>query len=168
MFDGTTEVQITFSGPCANLVRTGFSIPASNAAAGEPASGMVGNLYTDDTAFLVQKAKVTQNNSFELRNSELGTSFATAFFRGANRRAVTCEVTYYFEDDSLITASEAIAHSVMRLLIGDTEGSRLGMVLPNIEWDVPTIPAVDGVEVLTQTGRGLETDGNDELFAGEL
>jgi hypothetical protein len=168
-FDGTTEVQVSFSGPGKELVRTGFSEPSSFAPTGTPVSGVdVGNLYMGGSAFLIRKASVTINNGIELRNSELGTSHPTGYFRGANRRSVKVTVEYYFDDDTLISKAETLTTAEARLLVGATAGKRVGMVIPKIEWEMPEFgDAASGI-VLSQDGVALETDGNDEVFAAEL
>jgi hypothetical protein len=81
---------------------------------------------------------------------------------------VKVNVSYYFDDDSLITKAETIATAEARLLVGASAGKRVGMVLPKIEWEMPEFPDAASGIVLSQDGMALETDGNDEVFAAEL
>lgn len=165
-FDGTREVQIAMSGPAKKLVRTGFSQPGSHTTVGSPASGMVGNFYIDTAAFLITQAVVTLENSLGLRNSELGTDSATGYFR-EDRRQVTAQVSFYLEDTSLISTAESVGQDVLRLLVGDTDGKMVGVVLPKVEWEIPEIPTSDGPKIVQANGVGYATSGNDQIVAGE-
>lgn len=168
VFDGNGEVMISMSGPAADRLFTGFDQPGAHTTVGEPVSGLVGNLYLDGTALLVQKATIRLTNGLELRNSELGTAIATGYMRGASKREVSVEVVYYFDHTDLISTSEAFGSDVLRLLAGNVNGKMVGAVMPKIEWAATSVPDADGPKVLTQTGRGLETSGNDELFLAEI
>jgi hypothetical protein len=171
-FDGTKEVQVAMSGPAKDLVRTGITLPGAHTTVGSPASGLVGNFYLDGVAFLVSEAKVTLENSEGLRNIELGTSTATGHFR-ESRRKVTCGCSFYLEDVTLIATAEAAGtgasgQDVFRILVGQTNGSMVGMVLPKVEWEIPEIPTNDGPLIVSAEGVAYATSGNDEVFAGEM
>ncbi len=166
-FDGTKEVGVAMSGPAANMTRSGITLPGSHTTVGSPASGMVGNFYIDAVAFLISQATVTLENNEDLRNSELGTSVATGHMRGGTRRKVNVSCQFYLEDTTLIATAEAIGQDVLRLLVGDTNGAMVGVVVPKVEWEIPEIPASEGPKVITAQGIAYASNGNDQVFAGE-
>lgn len=168
-FDGGREVGIAMSGPAKDKTRTGFSQPGAFTTVGSPASGLVGNLYVDGTAFLVLSATVTVENNSDLRRGEIGTGgLGTGIMHHVDFRNVTVSVSFYLEDTNLIGKSEASTLAVLRLLVGDTNGKMVGAVLPAVEFEIPTIPATGGPKVVTIEGVAYSGgSGNDQIFLGE-
>ncbi len=168
IFDGTKEVHIEMSGFGKTVVRTGFSEPGSHTTTGEPASGLVGNFNIDGVATLIQTAAFTMENNLGPRNTELGTSTASGFFR-ENRRRTTVELGVYLEDTVIFDTAEAITNDVLRLLVGDTDGAMLAAVAPKVEWEIPDVPSTDGPKTITVNGNCYsESAGNTDLFIAEL
>ncbi len=168
-FDGSREVGITMGGPGRNRVRTGFNQPAAHTTVGTPASGLVGNVMIDGAAFLVLSAEVRVENNSMLRKGEIGTAgLGTGIMSHTDFRNVTISLSFYLEDTNLLTKAEAVTRCVVRLLIGDTNGLMVGAVLPNVEFEIPSIPATGGPKVVTIEGVAMAaTAGNDSLFLGE-
>lgn len=165
-FDGTKEVQVSFSGPAKQIVRSGFSQPGSHTTSGNPAGGTVGAFDLDDSSFLVTDATVTLDNSVELRNRDLGTATATGFFR-TNKRKITAGCSFYLEDVTIFTNAEGVVRNILRLLVGDTNGSMVGVVLPSVEWEIPEVPTTTGPKIVQANGMGYAVSGNDGLVAME-
>lgn len=167
-FDGSREVGISMSGPSKDRVRTGFNQPAAFTTVGEPASGLVGNLYVDGTAFLVLSATITLENNSELRNAELGTSLASGIIHHSDFRNVTVSVQFYLEDLNLLTKAENVTKAVLRLLVGNTDGKMVGAVMPSVEFEIPTLPTTGGPKVVTIEGVAYAgSSGNDAVVLGE-
>jgi hypothetical protein len=168
MFDGSKEVDFNASGPAASWIDTGFSQPGAFTVVGSPASGLVGNVYFDDTAFLVLSAKVDVDNKHQLRRNEIGTNgIATGKISHADFRDIKVQVSFYLEDVSLITKAKNVTRSVLRLLIGSTNGAMVGAIAPSVEFEIPTIPATGSPMVVTIDGVAYGTNGNDALYVTE-
>lgn len=165
-FDGSREVGIKMSGPARNVERTGFSIPGAHTTVGDPASGLVGNLNLGAAAFLVQQSVVTLENNEGLRNTELGTAYASGHFR-EDRRPVGVTAQFYLEDPAVIAAAEAGTFQVYALIVGDTNGQMVGVVMPRVKWERPSIPVNQGPKTVSATGTAYATTGNDQIFAFE-
>lgn len=166
-FDGTKEAMIAISGPAGEYARSGVqSKPSTYTTAGAPVGGMVGNFYVGTSAFLVQSAEITLENNLDLRNNELGTQWASGFFR-TNKRQIRVRVSFYLEDTTLIAAAEGVTTSVLRLVVGDTNGSMLGAFMPAVEWEIPDVGNEVGPKVLTIEGKAYAPSGNDALYLCE-
>jgi hypothetical protein len=169
MFDGAKEVGIKLSGMGKDRVRTGFSQPGTFVTVGSAASGLVGNMYVDGAAFLVLSAEVTIENNHRLRKGEIGTGgLATASISHGDFRNVRVQLSFYLEDTNLIDKSEAVTRAALRLLVGNANGSMVGMVLPAVEFEIPEIPTTGGPKVVSITGNAYATNGNDQVFAAEI
>lgn len=167
LFDGTKEVQIRMSGPGRELTRTGFTLPATHTTVGSPASGMVGDFHITDTPFPISQATVAFENAEAQRNTEIGTAYASGHMRGG-RRKVTVSCSYYLEDTTVLAAAESVTTQTLRLLIGQTNGSMVGIVAPTVEWEIPDIPTTDGPKIISSSGVAYASaSGNDALFAAE-
>jgi hypothetical protein len=167
-FDGSREVGIQMSGPAKTRVRTGFNAPAGFTTVGEPASGLVGNLYVDGSAFLVLSATITLENKSELRNAELGTDLASGIIHHPDFRDVKVSLSFYLEDTTLIQKAEQVQKAVLRLLVGNANGKMVGAVLPAVEFEIPSIPAGSGPKVVTIEGVAYDDgSGNATLVLGE-
>lgn len=170
MFDGGKEVGLKFSGPGRDRVRTGFTQPGAFTTVGSPASGLIGNFYVDGTAFLVLTAEVTFENNSLLRKGEIGTQgLGTGIINHGDFRNITASVSFYLEDTNLLGKAETVTTAVLRLLIGDTNGAMVGMVLPRVEFEIPTLPATGGPKVVTIEGTCYQAGaGNDQAFGAEI
>jgi hypothetical protein len=118
------------------------------------------------TPVLVHSAEITLDNAMDLRNNELGTAFATGFFR-TNKRQIRVKVSFWLEDVTLIAAAENVTRSVLRLIVGNTNGSMLGAVLPSVEFEIPDVGNEIGPKVMTIDGKAYAEAGNDALFLCE-
>lgn len=170
MFDGAKEVGVKMSGPAANYVRTGFSQPGAFTAVGTPASGLVGNMYVDGTAFVILSAEITIDNNNDLRRDELGNGgVATGIINHKDFRNIGVSVTFYLEDTNLIAKGEASTLAALRLIVGSTNGKMLAAVMPSVEFETGDIPASGGPKIVTIQGVCyMASSGNDSLFLGEI
>lgn len=172
MFDGTREVLLTISGPAGDYADSTYGTvqakPAAHTTVGSPASGMIGNFYVDGTAFLVISAKVSVDNAIELRNKELGTSYASGIAGRSALRKVKVSITCYLEDTNLLTKANAVTTGELRILIGQTKGSMVAAVMPKVEFEIPSVGNEIGPKEITFEGIGYATSGNDQVFLGEL
>lgn len=170
-FDGAKEVGVKFSGPAKDYIDPASiaALPGAHTTVGSPASGLIGNVYVDGAAFLVLSAEVTLENNSELRKGEIGTGgLGTGIINHGDFRNVKVSVTFYLEDVSLLTKARNVTHCVLRMLIGSANGSMVGAVLPNIEFEIPTLPATGGPKVVTIEGVAYSAgSGNDQIFLGE-
>lgn len=170
-FHGGGEVMLGFNGPSANYADSTFgtvqSKPASHTTVGAPASGLVGNFFVDGNSFLVISTEVTIENNLELRNKELGTSFASGIAGRADLRQVRVSVTFYMEDTRLFTMGNGTTTGVLRCIVGDTDGSIVCMVAPKVEFERPAIGNEIGPKEITIEGMALATSGNDQIYFGE-
>lgn len=169
MFDGGKEVGLKFGGPGKDWVRTGFTQPAAFTTVGSPASGLVGNFYVDGNSFLVLTCEINADNKSLLRKGEIGTQgLGTGIINHEDFREITVSVSFYLEDTNLLGKAETKTRAVLRLLIGDTNGSMVGVVCPNVEFEIPPIPGTGGPKVVTIEGVAYSAGvGNDQIFAGE-
>ncbi len=173
-FDGTKETLIAFTGPAgryADESTGGGTIqakPASHTTVGSPTQGMIGNFYVDGNAFLVISAKVTLANNIELRNKELGTAWASGIAGRTNHRQIKVSVTFYLEDTRLMGLANSVTTGVLRLVIGQTDGSMVAAVLPKVEFEIPSVGSEIGPKEVTIEGMALATLGNDALFLAEV
>jgi hypothetical protein len=169
MLDGSKDVQLKLSGPARNRVLTGFSQPGAFTTVGSPASGLVGNVYVGGTAFLVLSASIEVDNQSQIRRGEIGTGgLGTGIISHADFRNIQVTFSFYLEDTTLINQAEAVTTSTLRLLIGDTNGSMVGLVLPRVEFEIPKIPTSGGPKVVSITGQAYATNGNDALYGAEI
>jgi hypothetical protein len=168
-FDGSKEVGIQLGGPAADMIRGGSvpTLPVAHTTVGAPASGLVGNLYVDGVAFLVINAEITGENNSELRNAELGTSVASGIINHADFRNIGVSVSFYLEDTNLIAKAESVTHAVLRLLVGNVSGKMVGAVLPDVEFEIPSLPTSGGPKIVTIEGIAYGPNGNDSIFLGE-
>ncbi len=166
-FDGTKPVYAAFSGPAAQHYRSGTTKPGAFTTAGNPLNGAVGSFVRGSAVFLISMCEIEIANNIGLRNTEIGTSVASGFFRTANRK-VTCKVSFYFDDATLLTDADAITKNEVRLLLGSTNGQMLAALLPSLEWEIPDIPKDNGPKILTATGVGLASAGNDSVYLAEM
>lgn len=182
-FDGTREVLLAIQGPAGRYSDSTTpssapteappqAKPAAHTTVGSPASGMIGNFYVDENAFLVISAQVTVNNNLELRNKELGTRYATGIAGRANLRQVQIRVTFYLEDTSLIAKAVqsgiTSVTGVLRFVVGATNGSMVACVAPKVEFEIPDIGNEIGPKELTIDGVAYAVDGNDQVTFAEL
>lgn len=174
VFDGTREVMLSIQGPAAAYADSstgGGTVqvkPASHTTIGAPASGLVGNFNVDGNAFPVISVTITMDNAIELRNKELGTSVASGIAGRTAQRAVGVSITFYLEDTRLIGMAHSVTTGVLRLLVGNVNGSMVGAVLPKVEFEVPDIGSEVGPKEITIEGIGYAVVGNDALTFAEI
>lgn len=175
-FDGSTEVMLSVQGPAAQLsdnTANGGGVqtkPAAFTSVGNPATGLIGNFYVDGNAFPVISCNFSCDNKTELRNKELGTTYATGLAGRADLREIKCQVTFYLEDTRLINIarSNGVTHGCLRVIVGQTPGSMVGAVAPNVEFEIPDVPDSVGPKEITIEGMAYRINGNDSLFLAEL
>lgn len=172
MFDGTKEAALAFQGPAANYGDSagGAAVqakPGAHTTVGSPVGGMIGNFYVGGTAFLVSAVKVSANNQLVLRNKELGTAFASGIGGRNNLRDIDVEITFFLEDTNLIGKAHSVTKGLLRCIVGDTNGSIVGMVLPSVEFEVPDVPGDIGLKEITITGKAYAILGNDQMYLAE-
>lgn len=173
-FDGTREVLLALQGPAARYADSstgGGTIqakPGTHVTVGSPASGLIGNFYVDGNAFLVIASQVTVDNAIELRNKELGTQWASGIAGRGALRKVNVSVTFYLEDTRLIGYANSITQGVLRVIVGQTNGSMVAAVLPKVEFEIPDVGNEIGPKEITVEGTALATSGNDQVFLAEL
>lgn len=172
-FDGTKEAMLQFQGPAANYAdgSTGGGTvqakPATHVTVGTPVGGMVGNAYIDGNAFLVIGLKLTIANNLELRNKELGTSFASGIAGRASKRKVGVQITCYLEDLRLIGYARTVQKAAVRVIVGNANGGMLLCVLPSVEFEIPDVGGEVGPKEITISGVAYATTGNDQVYLGE-
>lgn len=175
-FDGSTEVMLSFQGPGAQLsdnTSNGGGVqtkPAAFTTVGSPATGLIGNFYVDGNAFPVIMCNFSMDNKTVMRNKELGTTYASGNAGRADLREVKCQVAFYMEDTRLINIarSNGVTHGCLRVVVGQTAGSMVAAVAPNVEFEIPDIPDSEGPKEVTIDGMAMKTLGNDSLFLAEL
>jgi hypothetical protein len=142
--------------------------PATYSITGTPASGLVGNVYIDGHEFPVISATVTVENNEELRNKELGYVNARGIAGRSAMRKVSVSFTIYLEDLRLLKYAKSVQQSVLRLVVGDTNGGMVGCVCPKVEYEIPAVGNEVGPKNITVNGVAYATDGNDQVFFAEL
>jgi hypothetical protein len=173
-FDGTKEVMLAIQGPAANYADSstgGGTVqakPGAHTTVGSPVGGMIGNFHVDGNVFLVIGAKFTVNNNLELRNKELGTSFASGIAGRQNKRKINVQITCFLEDTRLLGYARSVQKGVLRCLVGNVNGGMLAAVAPSVEFEIPEIGNEIGPKEITIPGVCYATNGNDQLFLGEL
>lgn len=174
IFDGTREVGLSIQGPAGRYADTspgGGTVqakPGSHTTIGAPASGMVGNFNVGNAAFPVISVTLTIENAIELRNKELGTSSASGIAGRTAIRTVTASITFYLENLLLIGMAHTKTTGVLRLLIGQTNGQMIGVVLPKVEFEVPDFGNEIGPKEVTIEGMGYAVSGNDAVTLAEI
>lgn len=170
--DGTKSVMLALSGPAGEYADSTFgtvqSKPGAYTTVGAPVAGLIGEFDIDGSAFLVTKAVITIENQVVLRNKELGTAFASGIGGRGNLRKVTVAVDGFLEDTNLISKAGSVTKSTVRLWAGGSDGNRIAVVCPSVEWEIPDIGGEIGLKELTFNGVAYATDGNDQVFLGEM
>lgn len=182
-FDGTKEATIQCQGPAARYANSltvdaspttapPQAKPAAHTTVGNPINGMIGTFHVGTAAVLVTSAQVTIQNNLELRNKELGTRYATGIAGRTQIRKITTRITMFMEDTTifqLATRSGITRQTgVLRLLVGDTNGSMVACVMPVVEFEIPEVGNELGPKEITIEGECYATSGNDGVFFGEL
>lgn len=182
-FDGTREVMLQIQGPSGRYADSTTpnnptteappqAKPASHTTVGAPASGMVGTFKVNGTAFPVISFQVSINNNLELRNKELGTRYASGIAGRANLRKVMVRLTIYMENTTvwaMAVGSAVTAQSaVLRSLVGNTNGSMVACVCPEVVFEIPEIGNEIGPKEITIEGEAYAESGNDQVFMAEL
>jgi hypothetical protein len=142
--------------------------PGTHVTVGSPASGLVGGLYVDGAAFGVISLSATLNNNLELKNKNAFELWATGIAGRADKRAIALSITAYFEDLNLLGKANSVTRGVIRCLVGDTNGSMVGLVLPSVEFEIPDVGNEAGPKQLTFDATAYAVNGNDQLFAAEI
>ncbi|MCP4200648.1 MAG: hypothetical protein GY769_01780 [bacterium] len=168
MFDANEEPRLTLAGPAKEqLSAAGVqSQPAGfTTVGGNPPSGIIGELYVDDTEHEFKSLEVALSNTIVVRNQEYGVNGGTEIYRQARREITLALET--FADDPAILYEEAVAGNNVSILkqTGKTEGNIVAIYAPRVEWKVPEQDDPDEEVNWSYSALALETaDGeNDEL-----
>lgn len=168
------EVVLGFQGPAGRYADSssgGGTIqakPGTHVTVGAPASGLVGGLHVDDAVFPIISLGGTNNNNLELRNKEAFQPWATGIAGRADKRVITLSITAYLEDLLLLGKANSVVKAAVRCLVGDTNGSMLGLVAPSVEFEIPDVGNETGPKQITFEGVAYAINGNDGLVLGEL
>lgn len=168
------EVVLQFQGPAGRYADSSSgggtiqSKPGTHVTVGAPASGLIGSLQVDAAAFGIISMQITKNNNLELKNKNAFELWATGVAGRADKRGISLSITAYFEDLALLGKANSVARAVIRCLVGDTNGSMVGVVAPSVEFEIPDVGNEVGPKVLTFEGTAYATAGNDQLFAAEI
>lgn len=168
-FDANEEPRFTASGPAKEQF-TGGGVPtvpgAFTTVGGNPPSGLVGDLYVNDTELKFKKFTATINNGLTVRNSEYGQSKASELYRN-QRRGVDFSLDTWAETEAtLYDLSEAGTRPTLMKQTGRTEGNIVALYMPKIEPKVPSTDDPDTEVSWGFSGMALESsDGqNDEVL----
>lgn len=171
-FGKQDEVTVTINGQSAqyrgNSEATSLTDPVTSTTVGSPINGLTASAVINGAAFTAISAKVTLANAIKLRDQDMGAAYATEAYR-SDFRMGTFEVTFYVDDHAVVNLGESHTKVACSLSIGSTNGSMLGFVAPNVEFDRAPLPSGTS-DAPTMTVRGTlygSTTGNDALFVGE-
>jgi len=179
-FDGTKEVLLAIQGPAGRYADDNTvsnspteappqTKPGSHTTVGNPASGMVGTFLLDGTVVPVINVQISLQNALELRNKEVGTRYASGIAGRTAMRAVPVKAQIYLEASNLLAMQKAVRSGVtavtgvLRLVIGDTNGSMLAAFCPAVQFEIPEIGNEVGPKELTLDGMAYASSGNDQV-----
>jgi hypothetical protein len=168
-FDPNNEPEMSFAGPGKTQPDSAQAQPGAFTTVGTVIPpGTEGSLRIGSTAVPFLKASIQLTNGMKLRNTEYGSKSATGFWR-AGRRSVVVSIDMYAEDRTVVYDNAISAAGLSALFqLGTTEGKQWGLYLPKMEFDVPSTPDPESEIIWTMKAVALETNGNDELYLGQL
>jgi len=171
-FDANAEPRVTASGPAKEqLTGTTQAQPAAfTTVGGNPPSGLIGNLYIGNTAYLFKSLEISIANGLAVRNQEYGVNAPTELYR-SGRREISVSLDAFAETEAtLYDLAEAGTNAVLMKQTGRTEGNIVAVYAPKVEWKVPSQDDPDEEVSWSFSGMALESiDGdNDELRLGIL
>ena len=169
-FDESQEIVASLSGPAMDALTTGQSgmpsDPSTFTTVGShPPSGLLGDLYIDDTAYLFRTAAVTIANAMAVRNSEYGVNAASEAYR-RGRREVSLSLDAWAETaGTLYNLAELGTNVQLMIQTGKAEGNIAAVYCPVAEMKPPSIDDPDEEVTWSFSGMALESaDGqNDEV-----
>jgi hypothetical protein len=167
------EVVLQFQGPAGRYADSspgGGTVqakPGAHTTVGSPASGLAGSIYVDGSAFQIISLTASVGNATELRNKEAFQPWATGIAGRSARRDIKLSITAYLEDLLLLGKANSVVKAAVRCLVGDTNGSMVGLVAPSVEFEIPEVSNEYGPKLITVDGMAYATNGNDQLFACE-
>jgi hypothetical protein len=167
-FDANEEPRFTASGPGQQELSEAAAIAdpgGFTSVGGNPPSGLVGDLYINDTAYLFKKLDFDITNALKVRNDEYGTSVATEVYR-EGRRVVSLSLAAFVETAATLQAlAKAGTMASLMKQTGRTEGNIVAVYFPKIDWKVPDTSTGDNALDWTFKGTAIETadGGNDEV-----
>lgn len=169
VFDANEEPRFTASGPGKEQF-TGAGVPAIPAAfttvGNNPPSGLVGDLYIDNTELKFKNFSVSLANGLVVRNSEYGQSKASELYRNGRREIEWSLEAWAETEATLYDLAEAGSNPALFKQTGRTEGNIVALRMPKVEVKVPETDDPDEEVSWAFEGLALETaDGeNDELL----
>jgi hypothetical protein len=171
--DANAEPQFTASGPGSKQFSDAAAVadPTTfTTVGGNPPSGLVGETYIGNIAYLMKKAGLDLTNGLKVRNEEYGanadSAIATEVYRDG-RRAVGVSLDAFVETAAtLYDLAKAGTTSSFFNQTGRTSGSIIAVFAPKVTWSgVPDTDEPEGAASWSAKGAALESaDGaNDEV-----
>jgi hypothetical protein len=171
MFDANEEARFVASGPAQQQLSDAAAIDVSGLAfttvGGNPPSGLVGDLYIGNTAYLFKKLGVDLTNGVVARNSEYGNNGLASEVYRDGRRTVGLTLDAFVETAAtLYDLTKAGTYASLMKQTGRTEGNIVALYCPKVNWSVPDTGNGDNAVDWSFKGTALETaDGsNDETI----
>lgn len=168
-FDANEEPRVQASGPGAQQLSDGAAVadPSTFTTVGSnPPSGLVGDLYIGDTAYLFKNFSMDLTNGLAVRNQEYGVNAPTEVYR-RDRRAIEAKLTAFAETAAtLYDLAKAGTTAALFKQTGRTEGNIVALALPKVNWNVPDTSDGDNEADWSFTGTALESAdaANDEAY----
>lgn len=168
-FDANEEPRFTASGPAQQQLSDAAAIadPVTfTTVGGNPPSGLVGDLFIGNTAYLFKKFEMELSNSLAVRNQEYGVNAASEVYR-QGRRQVTCKLDAFAETAAtLYDLAKAGTTAGLFKQTGRTEGNIVAVALPKVDWKVPDTSDGDSEAEWSFSGVALESADalNDEAY----
>ncbi len=170
MFDANEEARFVASGPAQKQLSDAAAIDVSStgftSVGGNPPSGLVGDLYIGDVAYLFKKLGVDLTNGLQVRNSEYGNDGLASEVYRDGRRTVGLTLDAFAETAAtLYDVAKAGSYASLAKQTGRTEGNIVALYCPKVSWKVPDTGNGDNAVDWSFKGEALETadGGNDEL-----
>jgi hypothetical protein len=170
MFDANEEPRFVVSGPAQQQLSDAAAIDVSSmgftTVGGNPPSGLVGDLYIANTAYLFKKLGVDLTNGVVARNSEYGNDgLATEVYRDGRRTTQLTLDAFAETAATLYDLAKAGTYASLMKQTGRTEGNIVALYCPKVDWKVPDTGNGDNAVDWSFKGEAIETaDGqNDEI-----
>jgi hypothetical protein len=165
-FDGTEEAKFTASGPARTQNTPSPAAPGSfTTVGGNPPTGMAGDLYIGDLAYLHTNLGVELTNALAARNVEAGTTLPTEVYRNGRREVALTLEAFTETEATLYDFAEAGTYKSMLRQNGRTQGNIVAVWCPKVDWKVADTSSDDEAAKWSFTGMALESAdaANDEL-----
>lgn len=168
-FDANEEPRFTASGPGQRQYSDAAAVadPTTfTTVGGNPPSGLIGDLYIGNTAYLFKKFSMDMTNGMALRNQEYNGNAATEVYR-RDRQQITCKLDAFAETAAtLYDLAKAGTTAGVFKQTGRTVGNIVALALPKVNWDVPDTSDGDAEVDWSFSGLALESadSANDQAY----